>query len=97
MSHPFSNKMIVSSNVFATVVLNRIDNHVGNSDISTVDLSGSGETNTKITYKLAYPYSLSNSISYRPTALYSTSVEDLETMGCFLKFQEIRLGPKNTA
>src|SRR4051812_47025700 len=31
------------------------------------------------------------------TALYSASVLDLDTVACFLAFQEIRSGPKNTA
>ena len=31
------------------------------------------------------------------TALYSASVFDLDTVACFLAFQEMRFGPKNTA
>ena len=37
-------KVIVNSNMFATVMLNRIDSHVKSTDVITINLGGTRET-----------------------------------------------------
>jgi len=63
ISNGLSDKMIINSNILATMMLNWIDSHVGGTNIITVEMNRIANDNSQIEQQLPYPNSLSSNVS----------------------------------
>jgi len=91
ISNPLSDKIIINNNMIATIMLNWIGRHVGSTNIVAVEMNSIANDNPQIENNFCIQIV---SATVYPRARYSALVKDLETVGCFLECQLVRLGPK---
>jgi len=78
----FINKVIINSEIFVAIMLNRICIYVGYNNIITIDLGRRWKTNAKVINKLVNLNSFRNSLSYHPIFNFN---KRLENSGCSLE------------
>jgi hypothetical protein len=98
-SHSVTNEMQVNLHMLRPQMLNRVGGEVHSADVVAVDERALGKRAMKLSQELSESRRLSHAVSNSPSARYSASTLERETISCRLDDddQEIRLSTRKTA